>query len=196
MASSLLSERGVSPVNPESKQMRGRPDCQSDRPGMNKGQSIEDRKSPDWSQRALAGRDSTPDIQFSHRQATADAAVQIPHPDSITKPCKPAPKPTATAAKPHDTWKAELMAGMALLAQQQRKELIIFFQSKHFPNALQRVQSPNPRKTSSISPSLILRPSTQRIDNSRRIWIARYNYIGIISRSGYMNSLRALHIYF
>jgi len=113
MASSLVSERGVSPVNPKSKQIRGRPDCQSDRPGMNKGQSIEDRESPDWSQWALAGRDSTPDNQFSHRRPTADAAVQIPHADPITKPYRPAPKPTATADKPHHTWKAELMVGMA-----------------------------------------------------------------------------------
>ena len=122
MANSLLSERGVLLVNPESKRIRERANFQTDR--MNKGQSIEDRKSPDWSQRALAGRGSTPDNQFSHRQPPADAAVPIPHPDSITKPYKPAPKPTATAAKPHDTWKAELMAGMALLAQQQGKDIL------------------------------------------------------------------------
>jgi hypothetical protein len=124
MASSLLSERGVSPVNPESKQIRGRTNFQTDRPGMNKGQSIKNPESPDWSQRALAGRDSTPDNQFSHRQPTADAAVQIPRADPITKPYKPAPKPTATAAKPHDTWKAELLAGMALLVQQQGKDIL------------------------------------------------------------------------
>jgi len=62
----------------------------------------------------MARRDSTSDNQFSRTQPPADAAGQIPHADPITKPYKPAPKPTATAPKPHDTWKAELMAGMAL----------------------------------------------------------------------------------
>jgi hypothetical protein len=91
---------------------------------MNKGQSIKDREFPDWSQWAMAGRDATSDNQLSHRQPPADAAVQIPHANAITKPYKPAPKPTATAAKPHDIWKAELMAGMTLLAQQQGKNML------------------------------------------------------------------------
>jgi hypothetical protein len=123
MASSLLSERGKSSVNPESQQIRGQTNIQNGRPGMNKGQTIKDRESPDWSQRDMAGRGSTSDNQFLHRRPPLDAAVQIPDADAITTPYKPAPKPTATAAKPHDTWKAELMTGMALLAQQQYKDV-------------------------------------------------------------------------
>ena len=72
----------------------------------------------------MAGRDSTSDNQRSHRQPPLDAAGPILHTDPITKPYKPAPKPTATAAKPLDAWKAELMAGMALLAQQQSKGVL------------------------------------------------------------------------
>jgi len=121
MASSLLSERALSPISPESNQTQGRTNFQNDRPGMNKGQSTKDRESPDWSQGVMAGHDSTFDNQFSYRQPALDAAV---HTDPITNPYKPAPKPTATAAKPRDTWKAELTAGMALLAQQQRKDIL------------------------------------------------------------------------
>ena len=117
MASSLLSERGP---NPGSNQIRGRTNFQNDRPGMNKGQLTKDRKSPDWTQGAMTGHDSTFDNQFSCRHPALDAAM---HTDPITKPYKPAPKPTAKAAKPHDTWKAELTAGMALLVQQQRKDI-------------------------------------------------------------------------
>ena len=114
---SIIPKRlGRDYVKPESKQIRGQTNSQTGRPGMNKGQSIKDRESPDWSQRTMAQRDSISDNQSSHTQLPADAAVQIPHADPITKPYKPAPKPTATAAKPHDTWRAELMAGMALLA--------------------------------------------------------------------------------
>ena len=127
IASSLLNQRGVSLINPESKQIRGRTNFQTKKPGMNKGQSIKCRESLDESQRqqAMAERDSTSNNQSSHRQPPLDAAVQTPHTDSITKSYKPAPKPTATAAKPHDTWKAELMRGMALLAQRQRKDVLL-----------------------------------------------------------------------
>ena len=87
----------------------------------------------------MARRDSTSDNQFSHTQPPADAAGQIPHADPITRPYKPAPKPTATAPKPHDTWKAELMAGMGLPAQQQRRA---FFQGKHLPNTPRLTSQP------------------------------------------------------
>jgi len=124
MAGSLLSKRGVSPLNPESKQIRGRTNFQNDRPGMNKRRLIKDHGSLDWSQRGMAELDSTSDNQFPHRQPPLDAAVQIPHTDPITKPYKPARKPSATAAKPYETWKAELMTGIALLARQRCKDIL------------------------------------------------------------------------
>jgi len=123
MTSSLLSARGGPSVNPESKQIRGRTNSRNGRLGMNTQQSIKDHGSPDWGQRVMAGRDSTSDNQFPHGQPSLDAAVQIPHTDPITKPYKPAPKPSATAAKPHETWKAELMTGMALLERQQCNDI-------------------------------------------------------------------------
>jgi len=58
MANSLVSERGVSPVNLGSKRIQERTNCQNGRPGMNKGQSTKEREPPDWSQGAMTGRDS------------------------------------------------------------------------------------------------------------------------------------------
>ena len=128
MDGSLLSERGVSPVKPESKQIRGRTNSQTDRPyeqrTINQRPGISRLESTDHVTARLYPR--RPVLAYT-TACGRSSILQIPHADPITKPYKPAPKPTATAAKPHDTWKAELnqlMAGMALPAQQQRKAIL------------------------------------------------------------------------
>jgi len=121
MASSLLAERGKSLVNAEFQQIRGRMDIQDDRPGPNKNQFLNGQQYPDSVQKSMKGHDFTPANQSLHSKPPLDVTVQTLH---TTKPSKPAPKPCATAAKPHSTWKAELMAGMALLSQQIPKDLL------------------------------------------------------------------------
>jgi hypothetical protein len=105
MASALLTERRISSDNTDLKQIRGRTNIQDG--GLK--------------ERSRKVHDTTSANQSLNNKLPRDVTVQTPH---TIKPYKSAPNPPATAAKPHDTWKAELMEGMALLSQRIPKNFL------------------------------------------------------------------------